>query len=178
MSRYFIEVAYNGSNYSGFQIQQNANSVQAEIEKALTVFFKSSFELTGSSRTDAGVHALQNFFHFDTELLPKQNALNKIVYNLNAILPDDIVVKSINEVLPDAHCRFDAKSREYHYFLYANKDPFISNRAYFFPYTIDINKLNEAADAILNTTDFTSFSKKNSQVKTFNCRILKRRWKR
>lgn len=176
MSRYFIEVAYNGSNYSGFQIQQNANSVQSEIEKALTVFFKTSFELTGSSRTDAGVHALQNFFHFDTTFLPGQYALNKIVYNLNAILPEDIVVKSIKEVLPEAHCRFDAKSREYHYFLYANKDPFISNRAYFFPYTLDLKKLNEAAETLLIYTDFTSFAKKNTQVKTFNCQIFKSSW--
>ncbi|MEJ7675935.1 MAG: hypothetical protein WKF59_25365 [Chitinophagaceae bacterium] len=67
MPRYFIEVSYKGTNYSGFQIQQNANSIQAEVEKALRVFYKKDFELTGSSRTDAGVHALQNFFHFDVE---------------------------------------------------------------------------------------------------------------
>ena len=87
MSRYFIDVSYKGSNYSGFQVQQNANSIQAEIEKALEIFYKQKFELTGSSRTDAGVHAFQNFFHFDTGL-----TLNADAYSLNAILPDDIVI--------------------------------------------------------------------------------------
>ena len=87
MPRYFIEVAYNGTNYSGFQIQQNANSIQAEVEKALKIFYKQEFKLTGSSRTDAGVHALQNFFHFDTE-----TKIQDSTYHINAILPNDIVI--------------------------------------------------------------------------------------
>ena len=96
MPRYFIEVSYKGTNYSGFQIQQNANSIQAEIEKALKIFYKEDFKLTGSSRTDAGVHALQNFFHFDTE-----SELADASYHLNAILPADIVVKKIFLVKSD-----------------------------------------------------------------------------
>ena len=111
--RYFIEVAYMGTNYAGFQIQENANTVQAEVEKALAVFFQRNISLTGSSRTDAGVHALQNFFHFDyNEIIPPS-----VFYNLNAILPTDIVVKSIVHVQDENHARFDAGSREYKYYI-------------------------------------------------------------
>ena len=106
MPRYFIEVSYKGTNYSGFQKQHNANSVQAELEKAMEIFYRQKFELTGSSRTDAGVHALQNFFHFDTDTVIDDGS-----YNLNAILPDDIVAKRIFPVADDAHCRFNAISR-------------------------------------------------------------------
>jgi len=178
MPRYFIELAYKGANYSGFQIQQNANSIQAELTKALQIIFKASFELTGSSRTDAGVHALQNFFHFDSAILPGEKALSERVYNLNAILPNDIVVKKIYEVAADANCRFDAKSRAYQYYIYQHKDPFLEDRAFYYPYTLDIDKLNAAAASILNHTDFTSFAKKNSQVKTFDCTIFKSEWRR
>jgi tRNA pseudouridine38-40 synthase len=177
MPRYFIELAYKGANYSGFQIQQNANSIQAELTKALNIIFKAAFELTGSSRTDTGVHALQNFFHFDSDVLPEEKVLTERVYNLNAILPNDIVVKKIYEVAPDANCRFDAKSREYQYYIYQHKDPFLEDRAFYYPYTLDIDKLNAAAAAILNYTDFTSFAKKNSQVKTFDCTIVKSEWR-
>src|SRR6476660_4678431 len=94
MHRYFLEVAYKGTNYSGFQVQHNANSIQAEVEKALAVLFRQQINLTGSSRTDAGVHALQNFFHFDTEI----SITEKNLYNLNAILPPDIVANGFYKV--------------------------------------------------------------------------------
>jgi len=171
MSRYFIEVSYKGSSYSGFQKQHNANSVQAELEKALGIYYKQQFDLTGSSRTDAGVHALQNFFHFDTDLIIKDDG-----YNLNAILPDDIVVQRIFKVPDDAHCRFDAKSREYHYFIYQHKDPFLQGRALFVPYALDLERLQQAAREILVHKDFTSFCKRNTQVKTFFCDILISEW--
>lgn len=171
MSRYFIEVSYKGTNYSGFQVQDNANSIQAEVEKALHIFYKQEFELTGSSRTDAGVHARQNFLHFDTEV-----TIKKDVYNLNAILPWDIVVKSINAVADDAHSRFDAKAREYHYYIYQQKNPFLQDIAYFVPITIDIELLQQAAKEILNHTDFTSFSKRNTQVNSFLCTIYISEW--
>jgi tRNA pseudouridine38-40 synthase len=177
MPRYFIEVAYKGANYSGFQIQQNANSIQAELTKALHIIFKAAFELTGSSRTDAGVHALQNLFHFDTDMLPQEQLLSERIYNVNAILPTDIVVKKIYEVAADANCRFDAKSREYQYYIYQHKDPFLEDRAFYYPYRLDIDKLNAAAASILKYTDFTSFAKKNSQVKTFDCTIFKSEWR-
>jgi len=171
MPRYFIEVSYKGTNYSGFQKQQNANSVQAELEKALEVFYRQKFELTGSSRTDAGVHALQNFFHFDSETRIEDGS-----YNLNAILPDDIVAKRIFQVADDAHCRFDATSREYHYYIYQNKNPFLQGRAYYVPYTVDIGLLQAAASEIKNHTNFISFSKRNTQVKTFDCTIYQSEW--
>src|ERR1044072_8405872 len=114
MSRYFLEVSYKGTNYSGLQIQQNANSIQAEIERALQILQKEKIGLTGSSRTDAGVHALQNFFHFDFvgDINPH------FTYKMNAILPEDIVVKKLIPVGQEAHCRFDAIEREYKYFIY------------------------------------------------------------
>ena len=171
MPRYFIEVSYKGTNYSGFQVQKNANSIQAEIEKTLETFYKERFELTGSSRTDAGVHALQNFFHFDTATIIKDAA-----YNLNAILPADIVVKQVFKVDDAAHCRFDAVSREYHYYIYKRKNPFLQDRAYFVPYPLDITLLNEVANELKNHKDFTSFSKRNTQVKTFLCDIYMSEW--
>ncbi|HLZ88429.1 MAG TPA: tRNA pseudouridine synthase A, partial [Puia sp.] len=133
MPRYFLELAYKGTNYSGFQIQENASSIQQEVEKALAIFFRSNFELTGSSRTDGGVHALQNYFHFDYEGIIE----NRVLYNINAILPPDIVLTGIHPVAPDAHCRFDAISREYRYYIYRVKNPFLADRAWFYPYTLD-----------------------------------------
>jgi tRNA pseudouridine38-40 synthase len=172
MPRYFLEVAYKGTRYSGFQIQENAGSVQAEIEKALLVFYRMKIGLTGSSRTDTGVHALQNYFHFDFEgvIAPKE------LYNINAILPRDIVIKGVYPVAADAHCRFDAVGREYRYYIYGRKDPFLDDRAYFYPYTLNRSQLEEAAALIPKFTDFTSFSKRNTQVKSFICAIRESRW--
>src|SRR5678810_1156915 len=134
MSRYFLEVSYKGTNYSGFQIQQNANSIQAEMERALQILQKEKICLTGSSRTDAGVHALQNFFHFDFdgEINPH------FEYKMNAILPEDIVVENVVPVKKEAHCRFDAISREYKYFIYGHKDPFLKGRAFYFPFKLNV----------------------------------------
>src|SRR5688500_2712592 len=172
MLRYFLEVSYKGTNYSGFQSQKNANSIQEEVEKAFAILHKEKAVLTGSSRTDAGVHALQNFFHFDFE-----RPLNpQLVYKINAILPEDIVVKSVRQVQPDAHCRFDAVSREYKYFVYRQKDPFLRDRAYYYPYKINIEKLQQAATILTEYQDFTSFSKRNTQVKTFVCQIQLSEW--
>lgn len=202
MPRYFIEVSYKGTAYSGFQIQNNAVTIQSEVEKALRIFFKQTFSLTGSSRTDAGVHALQNYFHFDTNqslrTLGKNNnsnelqtlkvsspegdlsadkaALEEAVYHLNAILSKYIVIKRIFQVEENAHCRFDAITREYKYFIYRNKNPFLQDRAYYFPYNLDIHKLNEASDLLAKHNDFTSFSKRNTQVNNFICDIKKSEW--
>ena len=172
MARYFVEVAYKGTNYRGFQIQQNANSIQEEVEKAFQTLQKEKTSLTGSSRTDAGVHALQNFFHFDFdgEINPR------FVYQMNAILPHDIVIKKVLRVKPEAHCRFDALNREYKYFVYRYKNPFLDDEAYYFPYKLNIELMSEAAEAIRKHTDFSSFSKRNTQVKTFNCQVQKSNW--
>jgi tRNA pseudouridine38-40 synthase len=173
MNRYFLEVSYHGGRYAGSQVQVNTLTVQAELEKALAVYFREPLTLTGSSRTDTGVHARQNFYHFD---LPKP--LNpRAIYNLNAILPADIAIKQILQVPATAHCRFDAVAREYEYFIYQSKDPFRVDRAWFYPYTIDWEGLQTAAGVVKEYTDFTSFSKRNSQVKTFNCNIAYSEWK-
>ena len=173
MSRYFIEISYKGTRYSGFQSQHNANTVQAEIEKALEVLRKEKTVLVGSSRTDTGVHALRNYFHFDSGLALDRR---EVVYKLNAILPGDIAIMDIVPVSDDAHCRFDAISREYKYFIYQKKDPFLRETAYYYPYRIDRDKIGEAAEIIRGYTDFTSFSKRNTQVKTFNCVINESEW--
>jgi len=172
MPRYFLEVAYKGTHYSGFQIQDNATSIQQEVEKALETFFRLQLSLTGSSRTDTGVHARQNFFHFDYEGVIDK----KSVYNLNSILPPDIVIKGFHPVAPGAHCRFDAISREYRYYIYREKNPFLADRAWYYPYTLDHDKLREAAALILEYQDFTAFSKRSTQVKTFLCTIGESRW--
>jgi len=172
MPRYFIEVSYKGTNYAGFQIQHNANTIQAEVEKALKIFYKTEFNLTGSSRTDAGVHAIQNFFHVDVNL-----EITDESYHLNAILPADIVIKKICQVNQDSHCRFDALSREYTYYIYQKKDPFLKDRAYFFPYSINIELMQEAAKELMNHHDFVTFSKRNTQAKTSLCDISNSEWK-
>lgn len=174
MSRFFIEVSYRGTHFSGFQIQANAITIQSEIEKALHVLFKEEFSLTGSSRTDAGVHALQNYFHFDSDI--KNLDQERKVYNLNAILPADIVVKRIFKVADTAHSRFDAIRREYVYHIYCRKDPFLNDRAFYFPYKLNIDTLNRAATILMNHADFTSFSKRNTQVNNFICKLSVSEW--
>lgn len=172
--RYFLEVSYKGTNYSGFQAQLNANTIQAEIEKAFQVLLKRKIELTGSSRTDAGVHAYQNYFHFDAdvELSPR------LLYNLNAILPGDIAARDLLKVKDNAHCRFDAISREYKYVIYKNKDPFLTDNAFYFPYALNLEVMQKAADAVKQYSDFTSFSKRRTQVKSFICDVVESQWRR
>lgn len=176
MQRFFIEVAYKGTNYAGFQKQDNANTIQGEVEKALTIYFKNDFSLTGSSRTDAGVHARQNFFHFDSDLIPVIPDYSKVRYHLNAILPPDIVVNGISPVHRSAHCRFDAKSRTYRYTIYQQKDPFLQDIAYYYPYKMDIELLFLCASELLEHTDFEAFSKRNTQVYTYKCEIISSEW--
>lgn len=172
MPRYFLEVSYKGTAYSGFQLQENANTVQAEVEKAFEILQKDIVSVTGSSRTDAGVHALQNYFHFDYA----GNVNPHFIYKMNAILPRDIVLKRLIPVNDDAHCRFDAVSREYNYYIYRQKDPFLPDRAFFFPYNLDIDKLQMAAAVLKDYQNFTSFSKRNTQAKTFICNIIESKW--
>jgi tRNA pseudouridine38-40 synthase len=172
MQRYFLELAYKGTAYSGFQIQDTGVTIQSELTEALSTIFRQEFKLTGSSRTDAGVHAEQNFFHFDTDLV----FTDKHVYNLNAVLSKDIAVKQVKMVKPESHCRFDALSRSYRYSINRYKDPFLTETAWLYPFNIQKALLDEAAAIMLEYTDFTSFSKRNTQVKTFNCNIAKSQW--
>jgi tRNA pseudouridine38-40 synthase len=173
MPRYFLEVSYKGTNYSGFQVQENAKTIQSSVETALQTLYKKHFALTGSSRTDAGVHALQNFFHFDTEIALRQ----KDLYNLNAILPIDISAKAYYIVGADAHCRFGAVTREYNYFIYNKKNPFLDDRGWYYPFTIDQEILRKTAQLILHHHHFIAFSKRNTQVNNFNCSILLSEWR-
>jgi len=172
MPRYFIEVAYKGTNYSGFQIQDNAPTIQSFIQDALQKVYKINIDLTGSSRTDAGVHAKQNFFHLDTNDELRADRL----YNINAILPTDIVVKDIKRVADDAHARFDAISRIYQYHIHQAKNPFINDTSWFYPYTLQLDILNQAAELVLANKDFTAFAKRNSQVNNHNCTIISSQW--
>lgn len=172
MPRYFIELSYKGTHYSGFQIQENAITVQSEVEKAFKVLHRNHVSLTGSSRTDAGVHALQNFFHFDYE-----DELNPhFIYKMNAILPEDIAIKHLHKMSSEAHCRFDAVSREYIYHIHQFKNPFVRNTSFFFPYKLNLDLMNEAAEIIKGQTNFFAFSKTNTQVNNFTCKIFKSGW--
>jgi len=172
MARYFIELSYDGALYGGFQIQQNKATIQGELEKAMETLYRAPLTLTGASRTDAGVHANQNFLHFDTDIA----ILPKHIYNLNAILPNNIVVKAIYQVPNEAHCRFDATKRGYIYRLHTQKNPFSEGRSWYYPFPVDLNLMQAAADTLLNYTDFESFSKKNTTVNTFQCNITKASW--
>jgi tRNA pseudouridine38-40 synthase len=174
MPRYFLEIFYKGTAYSGFQLQKNANTVQAEVEKAFKILQKEDVSMTGSSRTDAGVHALQNFFHFDFD----ESFHPHFLYKINSILSRDIVVTNIYPVQQKAHCRFDAVSRSYSYHIYQEKNPFLADRSYYLPYSLDFEKLEQSAAVVKLYTDFTSFSKRNTQVKTFVCSIEQSEWKR
>lgn len=172
MHRYFIEVMYKGSNYSGLQTQTNAISIQSVIEDAFQKVLRKSIQLTGSSRTDAGVHALQNFFHVDMDC---KFPIEKI-YNINAVLPMDIAIKNMYAVPPQTHCRFNAISRKYKYFITTQKNPFIRDRSHYYPYTLDIALLQQAATIIQTETNFIAFSKKHTQVNNFICTIQKSQW--
>jgi tRNA pseudouridine38-40 synthase len=172
MPRYFLEVSYKGTAYSGFQVQANAGSIQEEIEKAFAVFFRKTVVMTGASRTDTGVHARQNYFHFDFD----EPIAGEMAYRLNAILPGDICVRGIFQMPDGAHCRFDAESREYRYYIYKQKDPFLSDRAYFYPYPLNWAWLEEIAGRLKEFSDFTSFSKRNTQVNHFRCSIFESHW--
>lgn len=172
MPRYFLEVAYKGTRYSGFQVQQNANTIQSEIEKAFTILHRKPIALTGSSRTDAGVHALQNYFHFDFD----EPVNPHFVYKMNAILPDDIVVKSFCPTSATAHSRFDATSRAYEYRIYRYKNPFLKGLAYYYPYKLDMELMQKAAAMVKEQTNFFAFAKTNTQVNNFKCTIFSSYW--
>ena len=172
MSRFFIEVSYRGTGYSGFQVQENAVTVQEVIEKAFATIHRRPVELTGSSRTDAGVHALQNFFHFDDESIHDQ-----FIYKLNAILPSDIAIHRVWKMKDEAHSRFEAISRSYEYRIHRKKDPFVEGVSLFYPYALDIDLMQQAAVMIKDKEYFAAFSKTNTQVKNFRCKIYKSEWR-
>jgi tRNA pseudouridine38-40 synthase len=172
--RYFIECAYRGTNYSGWQIQNNALTVQEEIEKALSTLLKRKIEITGSSRTDAGVHAIQQFAHFEMEeeILDYDN----LVYRINKLLPFDISIQKVFKVGEDYHSRFEAISRKYEYRISRKKNPFQKGLSYEFNGHLDIILMNQACFILFKHINFQCFSKINTDVMTFNCTISEARW--
>ncbi len=172
--RYFMHLAYNGAPYHGWQRQPNACSVQEELEKALSTVLRQPIAVTGAGRTDTGVNARCMYAHFDVE---KEIAdTRRLVASLNSIVGRDIAVYSIVRVADDAHARFDATSRTYKYFIGKQKSPFGYLFAWTPPYALDLEAMNAAAAHLFDYTDFTSFSKLHTDVKTNNCRIDYARW--
>ena len=174
MFRYFIKLAYKGTNYHGWQIQDNAHSIQAELNEKMSLMLGETINLVGCGRTDTGVHAREFYAHFETS--NEQKRLQDLAFRLNGFLPDDIVIYEIFSVAIDFHARFDAKSRTYKYFINRVKDPFSIGQSFYFHGQLDVSKMNEACDALFNYTDFTSFSKLHTQTKTNNCKIYEAFW--
>lgn len=175
--RYFIELVFKGTNYCGWQIQENAVSIQEELNKALSTLFSEEMETVGAGRTDAGVHARQFFAHFEIdERKIDKRILRDCIYHLNCILPDDIAIKVIFPVPITMHARFTAISRSYEYHIYRQKNPFLKEFAYLLHYDPDIDKMNKASAILYNYEDFSCFSKSRTQVKTNICKITKAEW--
>lgn len=174
MQRYFIYLAYDGTNYHGWQIQPNGTSIQEQLMKALSTFLQQEIEVVGAGRTDAGVHAELMVAHFDWAGHPLDEV--QVADKLNRILPQDISVYEVRRVKPDAHARFDAISRTYKYYITTRKSPFGRQYRYRLHGTLDVDKMNEAAQTLFEYTDFTSFSKLHTDVKTNNCKIYQARW--
>lgn len=177
MQRYFIELSYNGTKYHGWQIQPNALTVQECLDRALSVYFRQPVSTLGCGRTDTGVHATQFYAHFDLVfadgglLAVKSIDPEKSVAGINSLLPYEIAIKRVFVVEASAHARFDATDRAYHYHLHFHKDPFKLDRSWLYKGTLDLKAMNEAAGVLLNYTDFSCFSKSNTQTFTNNCRI-------
>ncbi|QEM13928.1 tRNA pseudouridine(38-40) synthase TruA [Mucilaginibacter rubeus] len=188
--RYFIELAYNGTAYHGWQVQQNAVSVQELLNKALSTILRQPIEATGCGRTDTGVHAKEFFAHFDVGgngssfidhgkadgYEPSTINHEQVVRGLNALLPYDIAIKNVIPVHADAHARFDATARSYQYHIHFNKDPFLHGYSWQLRDVPNLDLMNQAAAIMMEYIDFSCFSKSNTQVKTNNCKITRAEW--
>jgi tRNA pseudouridine38-40 synthase len=172
--RYFIECAYRGTNYCGWQIQKNALTVQEVIEKSLSILLKKPIEITGSSRTDTGVHAMQQMAHFEIE--NEINDPEQLTYRMNRVLPFDISVQNIFRVADDYHSRFEATSRKYEYRISRKKNPFQRGLFYEYNGNVDVALMNEACQILFKHIDYQCFSKINTDVATFNCTIEEAHW--
>jgi tRNA pseudouridine38-40 synthase len=172
--RYLFEISYKGTNYHGWQIQQNAISIQQVVQEKLNQLLSGSIEITGSGRTDTGVHAKQQFFHVD---ISHEIDCEDFKYRMNAIIPRDIYIRSIRMVKSDAHARFDATSRGYDYVIVPQKDPFQLNQVYMYNQPLDLDKLNSASKTLVGRHNFESFSKVKTQVNNFNCEVFCAYWK-
>ena len=171
--RFFLEFSYAGTHYHGWQRQPNALSVQEVMENALGTLLKTPTPLVAAGRTDTGVHARQMIAHFDCE---KTFSSKNLVSKLNAFLPKDIAIRSIRKVQSKAHARFDAKKRTYVYKICSSKNVFEYDKSYFFKNKLDLGLMNEACLIMMNYTNFESFSRTNSDVKTFICHLSEASW--
>lgn len=173
MFRYFIYFSYDGTNYHGWQIQPNAKSVQGELQRVLSTYFQEPIEVVGAGRTDAGVHASKMVAHFDCKKLLDVKAMAD---KMNRMLPQDIAVQQLMWVGPKAHARFTATYRMYQYHISLSKKPFKRAYSWRVSQPLDFNRMNKAAEVLYEYTDFTSFSKLHTDVKTNNCKIMYAKW--
>lgn len=173
--RYFLQLAYNGTRFHGWQRQPNAVSVQETIENALSTMVGKEVEIVGAGRTDAGVHAAEMFAHFDSEHVHDPE---KFLSSLNKLVGRDIAVSRLLRVTSDAHARFDALSRTYHYHVCFEKNPFLFEFSHKMARIPDVELMNEACRRLLRTTDFTSFAKLHSDTKTNICKVTKAEWRK
>ena len=174
MYRYFIHLAYKGTNYHGWQNQPNAISIQEVLEKSLSTILRSKVEIVGAGRTDTGVHAKQIYAHFDFGSLIPENLVQK----MNAFLPHDIVIYEFIQVDNASHARFDAIERTYEYHIHAIKNPFLKEASYHYMQTINLDEMNKAAQILLTYNDFECFSKLHTDVNTFICKITEAHWQK
>ena len=172
--RYFLQLSYDGTNYHGWQIQPNAISVQEVLDKALSKLCGEPVYSLGCGRTDTGVHAKEFYAHFDTN----KELDNKLIINLNGILPDDVAAKRFIQVSENAHARFDATLRAYEYYMHFHKDPFKKGYSYYYPYhkKPSVKLMNEAAALLLEVSDFASFNKAHAASKTTICKVSRAEW--
>lgn len=173
--RYFFTIAYKGTNYHGWQKQPNAMGVQQKVEDVFSTILNQKSDIVGSGRTDSGVHATAQVFQFDFS--GEQKDAEQLLYKANKMLPKDVALMHVWQVKDEAHARFDATSRAYQYHIVTEKNPFAIDQAYFFTYDLAIDKMNLAAEKLLNYQDFESFSKVKTDVFTFNCDIFEAFWK-
>ena len=171
--RFFIELSYDGKQYHGWQYQPNAISVQEIFEHSLSTLLKSPINVFGAGRTDAGVHAKQMFAHFDYSVAFDKKIL---IFKLNSFLPNDISIQNIYQVKTEAHARFDALSRTYRYIITRKKDVFNYHGSYYLKHNLDVQRMNQAAKILLDYKNFKSFSRSNTDVKTYNCNIMEAEW--
>ncbi|WP_266365444.1 tRNA pseudouridine(38-40) synthase TruA [Tellurirhabdus rosea] len=172
--RYFIELSYKGTNYHGWQHQRNGISVQEVLEKALSTILRQPIEIVGSGRTDSGVHAEQQFAHF--EVGEPLTVTGAFLHALNCMLPPDVAIHAIFPVRDDDHARYTAFSRYYQYRIRQRKSPFLTDLVYVFRADLDIDRMNEASALLLQHTDFQSFSKVRTSVSHFRCKIERAEW--
>lgn len=174
--RYFIEIAYDGQPYHGWQRQPQSISVQEVLEEALSTLLRAVIVVTGAGRTDAGVHAKQLYAHFDFLNLFTEKDLKNLQHRLNRFMPQSIAVNRIVPVTSEAHARFDAMARSYEYKIHQAKNPFLNKHSYFFEKELDVELMNEASQYLLGKQDFKCFSRSNTDVKTYLCEITEARW--